>query len=363
MNKSIKSFGILAFILIAQISNAQTNKELAISKAKEAIKLEDEQGKFDEAIKLFEEAQKLDPENINYPYELAYAYSGKKDYKKASEVLENLLNHKDVNGRVYQALGNAYDYQGKSAKAIETYEKGVKRFPYSGELYLELGNMKIAKQDYNNALTYYEKGIENDPEFPSNYYWASKIFLNSDEEVWGMIYGELFMNLERNTKRTAEIGKLLYDIYKSEIKFSSDTSFGVSFSKNASINIADLQDPKKFKLPFGIGTYEPLLSIAVAGEKSIDLNSLNRIRNNFLDGYFKGDASKNYPNILFDYQQKIKSAGHFESYNYWLLMKGDEDAFKKWLKENKANWDDFIKWYSSNMIQVDLTHKFYRGQY
>jgi hypothetical protein len=39
------------------------------------------------------------------------------------------------------------------------------------------------------------------------------------------------------------------------------------------------------------------------------------------------------------------------------------DAFTKWLKENKENWDDFIKWYSSNMIQVDLTHKFYRGQY
>lgn len=363
MNNTIKTFGLFALLFLGQLSYGQTNKEQAITKAKEAIKLEDEQGKFDEAIKLFEEAQKLDPENINYPYEMAYAYSGKKDYKKASDILENLLSHKDVHGRVYQALGNAYDYQGKADKAIDAYEKGVKKFPNSGELYLELGNMKIAKKDYNNALTYYEKGIENDPKFPSNYYWASKIFLSTDEEVWGMLYGEIFMNLERNSKRTAEISKLLFDTYKSEIKFTSDTSFGVSFSKNASMNINDLKDPKKFKLPFGIGTYEPILSIAVVGEKSIDINSLDKIRNNFVDGYFKGDASKIYPNLLFDYQQKIKIAGHFEAYNHWLLMKGDEDGFEKWQKVNKIKWDNFTKWYSDNRMQVDLTHKFYRGQY
>ena len=363
MNKTIKLLGFLTLIFAGQISFGQTNKEQALAKAKEAIKLEDEEGKYDEAIKLFAEAQALDPENITYPYEMAYAYSGKKEYKKAAEILEKLLNHKDVYGRVYQALGNAYDYQGKADKAIETYEKGIKMFPNSGELYLELGNMKIVKKDYNNALTYYEKGIENDPRFPSNYYWASKIFCGSDEEVWGMLYGEIFMNLERNSKRTAEISKLLFDTYKSEITFTSDTSFGVSFSKNATINIDDLKDPKKFKLPFGMGCYEMVLMMSVLGDKQIDINSLDRIRNRFVDGYFKGDNSKNYPNILFDYQQKIKNAGHFEAYNHWLLMKGDEEGFEKWQKDNKIKWNDFIKWYAENKIQLDLTHKFYRGQY
>ncbi|HMK24449.1 MAG TPA: tetratricopeptide repeat protein [Chitinophagaceae bacterium] len=363
MSKTIKFLGFLTLIFTGQFSFGQTNKEQALAKAKEAIKLEDEQGKYDEAIKLFAEAQALDPENIIYPYEMAYAYSGKKEYKKASEILEKLLNHKDVYGRVYQALGNAYDYQGKADKAIETYEKGIKMFPNSGELYLELGNMKIAKKDYSNALTYYEKGIENDPRFPSNYYWASKIFCNSDEEVWGMLYGEIFMNLERNSNRTGEISKLLFDTYKSEIKFTSDTSFGISFSKNATMSIDDLKDPQKLKLPFGMGCYEMVLMMSVLGDKQIDINSLDRIRDRFVDGYFKGDNSKNYPNILFDYQQKIKNAGHFEAYNHWLLMKGDEEGFAKWQKDNKIKWNDFIKWYSENKIQLDLTHKFYRGQY
>jgi tetratricopeptide (TPR) repeat protein len=363
MKKSIKIFGVLVLFIFAETCFGQSNKDQAKAKAQEAIKLEDEQGKFDEAIKLFEEAAKLDPENINYPYEIAYAYSGKQEYKKASDVLETLLQHKDVSGRIYQALGNAYDYQGKGDKAMETYKKGLEKFPNAGELYLELGNLKLADKDYNNALPYYEKGIEKDPKFPSNYYWASKIFLGSSEEVWGMIYGEIFMNLERNSKRTAEISKLLFDTYKSEIKFTSDTSFGVSFSRNATLNVSDLKDPKNIKLPFGVGTYEPILSMAIVGERSIDINSLDRIRNNFLDRYFKGDASKTYPNILFDYQLDIKNAGHFEAYNHWLLMKGDEAGFTAWQNDNKIKWDNFIKWYSENKMQVDGKNKFYRSQY
>ena len=363
MTKALKIIGILVLFLAGQISYGQTNKELAIEKAKEGIRLEDQEGKFDEAIILFNEAQKLDPENINYPYEMAYAYAGKKEYKKTSKILEKLLDHKDVHAKVYQALGNAYDYQGNAKKAIDMYEKGIKKFPNSGENYLELGNMNIVKNEYNKALSYYEKGIEVDPKFPSNYYWASKMYCNSDEEVWGMIYGEIFMNLERNSNRTAEISKLLFDTYKNEIKFTSDTSFGVSFSKVAIFSIDDINDPKEFKLPFGQGAYEMTLMMAVLDEKSIDINSLDNIRTRFIELYFNGENAKNYPNILFDYQQKVMNAGHIEAYNHWILMKGDENGFEKWYSENETKWDGFTKWFSDNQMQLDLTHKFYREQY
>lgn len=363
MNKILKIIGLLTMIFVGQISYGQTTKEQALVKAREGIRLEDKEGKFDEAIKLFDEAQMLDPENINYPYEMAYAYISKKEYKEALSILEKLLNHKDVHAKVYQALGNVYDYQGNAKKAIEVYEKGIKKFPNSGEIYLELGNMKIAEKDYGKALSYYEKGIEVDPKFSSNYYWASKIYCSSDEEVWGMIYGEIFMNLERNSKRTAEISKLLFDTYKSEIKFTSDTSFGVSFTKSATINVNDLKDPKKFKLPFGTGAYEMTLMMAVIGETVIDINSLNNIRTRFIESYFKGDNVKNYPNILFDYQQKVMNAGHLEAYNHWILMKGDENGFEKWHSENKTMWDGFVSWFSENQMKLDLTHRFYRAQY
>ncbi len=352
---------IVVFIIFSHICLGQSNKDKALSKGKEAITLMDN-GQIDESIKLLEEAQKLDPSKFDYPYEIAYANYLKEDYKKTIKILENNKNHKDVTDRLFQLLGNSYDVIGNSVKAIEIYDEGLKKFPNSGVLYLEKGNVYWVKKEYSKAITFYEKGIEVDPKFPSNYYRAAKIYCNSTEEVWGMIYGEIFMNLERNSNRTSEISKLLYDTYKTEIKIVNDTSMVVSFCKQMAINIDAINDPNKFKLPFCM-IYEPILLMAVTPEKSIDINSLDKIRGRFIDTYFKNDNDKKYPNILFNYQKKLKDENHLEAYNHWILMKGDEKAFNQWISDNNEKWERFVKWFNNNALQVDATNKFYRGQY
>lgn len=363
MTKTIKTIKVVLFIIIAQFSFGQTtNEEKAFAKGSEAIKLMDN-GEIDKSIKLLEEAKKLDPKNLDYPYEIAYAQFLNKDYKAAIKTLEALLKHPKVYDQVYQLLGNTYSTSGQREKAIETYEKGLKRFPNSGKLYLERGNMETFIKEYNKALDYYEKGIEVEPMFPSNYYWAAKFYCSSTEEVWGMIYGEIFMNLEVNSKRTAEISKLLYDTYKSEIKFTSDTSYSVSFSQNATMSINDLKDPNKMKLPYGIGVYEPTLMFSMLSVKTIDLSSLHLIRSNFIDNYFENEHTKNYPNVLFSYQKQIKDAGHLEAYNHWILMKGNEDEFVTWKSNNTEKWDNFVKWFTENHLKIDDATKFYSGQF
>ena len=96
---------------------------------------------------------------------------------------------------------------------------------------------------------------------------------------------------------------------------------------------------------------------------SIDINSLDRIRKNFVETYYETGNNKKYPNILFEYQKRILNAGHLEAYNHWILMKGAEDDFEKWHSENKDKWDNFIKWFTDNKIEVDDSHKFFREQY
>lgn len=362
MKKSIQTTAFLLLLTATQIAFGQTNQEKALEKGLAAIKLMDN-GKFDESIQLLEEAQKLDPDRFDYAYEMAYAYYSKEDYKKAIKILEKNINHKDASDLLFQLLGNSYDILGKPEKAFEAYDAGLKKFPDSGVIYLEKGNMYWQKNEFEKALSFYEKGIEVSPEFSSNYYRAARIYCNSTEEVWGMIYGEIFMNLERNSKRTAEISKLLYDTYKNGIKFSSDTSFSVSFSQTSTININDLKDPGKMKLPYGVGVYEPTLMLSMLSVKSIDLNSLDNIRSTFVDNYFKNGHDKTYPNVLFAYQKRVKDAGHLEAYNHWILMKGDEDGFAKWGSENEDKWDRFVAWFNENGLEINETNKFYSGQY
>jgi tetratricopeptide (TPR) repeat protein len=362
MKKLITTIGLILLFALGQIAYGQSNQEKALAKGREAVKLED-QGKYDEAIKLLEEAQKLDPQSTMYPYELAYSYYSKDNYKKAAKYLEGIVKRPEADDQVYQLLGNCYDNMGKSDKALETYDKGLKIFPKSGKLYLEKGNVFWKKKEYGKAMPFYEQGIEADPRFPSNYYRAARLYCASTEEVWGMIYGEIFMNLERNTKRTAEISKLLYDTYKSQIKFIGDTSFSVSFSQNATISIEELTDTSKIKLPFGIGVYEPTLMMSMIKEKTVDINSLDRIRQNFVEIYYNNGNDKKYPNILFEFQHQLLQEGYLEAYNHWILMKGDEDGFGKWHDENLEKWDNFVKWFTENPMEVSDSNRFYSGQY
>lgn len=352
---------VVYFCLSIQLQ-AQSNELKAQAKGKEAIARVDE-GKYAEGIQLLEEAQKLDPKNGTYPYEIAYAYYVQKDYKKALKYLEPLMKQKTAYENVFQLAGNSYDLLGNKEKALATYDDGLSHFPKSGSLHLERGNMELFKEDYEKALFYYEKGIEVAPQFASNYYWAARIYCSSTEKVWGMLYGEIFINLERNSKRSGEISKLLYDTYKGAIKFTSDTSMSVSFSKQATIDINDLKKGGEMKMPFGTFVYEMTMTMSIVQEKKIDLVSLNNIRSKFIDVYYQNGNDKKYPNVLFDYQQQLKKAGHFEAYNYWLLGKGEEAVFSKWRTDNKSKWEDFVAWFNENKLSLNENNKFYRQQY
>ncbi|HEY4151217.1 MAG TPA: hypothetical protein VGM41_19905 [Chitinophagaceae bacterium] len=64
MNHLVKLTGLLLLLAVTPFCYGQDNKETALAKTKQAIKLEDEEGKYDEAIKLLKEARQLDPDNI-----------------------------------------------------------------------------------------------------------------------------------------------------------------------------------------------------------------------------------------------------------------------------------------------------------
>lgn len=354
--KYIFTFLFFTFLFI-QPSFPQSNTDMAKEKGIEAVKLMDD-GHIESGIELLEEACKLDSKNFIYPYEMAYAYYLKKDYKEAVGILKKLEKHKGVNDLVYQLLGNSYDNLGNRKEALKTYERGLRKFPQSGKLYLEMGIVQLHEEKYDKALDCFEKGINVDPAFSSNYFWAAKLFCSSDEEVWGMIYGELFMNLERNSKRTVEVSKMLYDTYKNEIKVVGDTALSVSFSKNNVIAVPD--NIENFRIPFGIGIYEPTILLSSAGYKEVNMQTLSDIRAKFIDLYFQKGYNRRYPNVLFEYQKKIKDSGHMEAYNYWILMQGDKYEYMNWEMANQEKWNAFIDWFGKNPIEINERNKFDR---
>jgi hypothetical protein len=164
------------------------------------------------------------------------------------------------------------------------------------------------------------------------------------------------MNLDRNSARTSEISKLLFDTYKSQITFPSDGKVALSFSKNINMTVDQLTSGK-MPLPM---VYEAAMAVGSATEKSIDIDALNRIRTVALTYYVSMDSKSPLKNLLFDYQRTINEAGHLEAYNYWILSQGDKEKFAVWQTGNKDKWEAFVTWFTANPLKVSEQNKFVR---
>jgi len=341
-------------------SQSEADKEKAIEYAREAV-MKIDKGEFAEAHELLDKSVKLDPKNSIFTYEIAYIYYVQKEYKKVIPIIKKDIKKKEVTDQHYQLLGNSYDLLGQTDKALKVYQQGVEAFPNSGKLYLEQGVVEVSREKVNEAVAYWEKGVEVDPSYPSNYYWLAKVFSQTDERIWAVIYGEIFLNLERNSRRTAEMSEILYKTYQSSIDISSDTSAGVSFSREMTIS-AD----GEFKIPFPMN-FEMIMSMSLTPlllnakeNKELTIKSIDEVRQLFVKYWFENDATKDTKIVLFDFHKKLKEKDFFEAYNYWFLMKGDVGEFEEWFKKNEEKFNAFVEWFTKNPLEIDKNNYFSR---
>jgi tetratricopeptide (TPR) repeat protein len=358
----IKKLLFLLLILPAIVSAQDDKKKIAAELKDEAVKIMDN-GDSEAAIRLLDSAKKLDPDDYVYEYETGFAYYLKKDYLKAVECFKRCLNYKNAPDLCYQMMGNAYDMAGDREKSIEAYKEGLKKFPNAGRLCLELGNLEYNAEKYDEAVTWWEKGITVQPDYPSNYYSLAKLWTRTKDRLWGLLYGELFMNIERSSKRTSEVSELLVNTWRKAVTFT-DTSTRIDLVNDV-LTVTDLK--KKPALPFkfimGMDLMVALTPSLVGKEKKISIASLHTTRAAFIERWHKEKRDKNYPNVLLDYNKTLIEKGYFESYNYWLFSQGDQDEFSAWYDKNKDKFKEFITWFKENPLPVSKSQYFLRTQY
>ena len=80
------------------------------------------------------------------------------------------------------------------------------------------------------CIEQWELGIKTDPSYAGNYYYASRYYFFTTDKVWALIYGEIFINMESYSSKTAEMKSLLLDGYKKF--FVNDPKVKPSKNKN-----------------------------------------------------------------------------------------------------------------------------------
>lgn len=298
------------------------------------------QGDYNNAVMVLNRALQNNADNLELKKDLAFAYYLNRDYSRALETARPFAERPDADVKAFQVLGIVYKAIEEAKEAEKMYRIALKKFPASGVLYSEYGEMLWTKSAYKDAIAQWEKGIEADPNHSGNYYNAAKYYYFTKDKVWALIYGEIFINLESYSRRTAEIKGVLLDSYKKLFTESDMTKY---------------QDMKN-------DFVKAFLDVMKSQSEYVATNgvtpeTLSAIRTKFVISWFEKYA-KGKPLRLFEYQQQLLKSGMFEAYNQWVFGTANNlPAYENW---TKAHPDEYQKF---NTFQHNRVFKQPAGQY
>ncbi len=171
----IKSFLILFLVFGMGLENAQAQKKKKKKKEKQAteergqdkeinadhyfieglrysLKEEDEK-----AVKNFEKALTLMPENAAIHFKLAESYSKLNYIDKAFDHAQLAVEYDPKNEYYYKLLARLYEYKSDFEGAIQTYKDLLANVPNSESNYYELALLQILKGQWEDALNSYDR--------------------------------------------------------------------------------------------------------------------------------------------------------------------------------------------------------------
>jgi len=325
MQKLILSFLLLAVTITSLGQDAKQLFETAHSFQRQAD--------YQNAILVLKRALEQQPNDLQMLKELAFTYYLQRDFAKAKETALPLVNRPDADVQTFQIMGMVYKEMEERKECEKLYKDGLKKFPNSGVLYNEYGEMLWTKQDYS-AIKWWEKGIEADPNYSSNYYNAAKHYYFTYDKVWPIIYGEIFVNLESYSKRTAEIKDLLLKSYQ---KLFTD---------------ADINSKQDVKNPFVSAFLSTVAKQSATINKGITPESLTVLRTRFLLEWDDKESGK-FPFRLFDYQQQLLKAGMFDAYNQWIFGPvQDLTVFQNWTSAHAEEYAKFTNFQKGRVFKL-----------
>lgn len=322
---------------------------LAVAQPEDAKKLHEtaksfmRTGDFDNAIIVLTRALEQDKRNLEMQKDLVMTYYLKRDYAKARDGVEALLDRDDADVVTYQIAGNVYKALEEVKEADRMYKKGLKKFPKSGPLYSEYGELLWAAKDFS-AINQWEEGIRVDPAFSGNYYNAANYYFHTKDKLWSLIYGEIFINMESMGERGAAMKQQLLQGYKEKLFAEADLMKGEENNKSE----------------FAKKVLEALNKQSSLVSKGINIEVLTMIRTRFILDWFNTWGSR-FPFRLFDYHRQLLSEGMFEAYNQWLFGPVENlAAYDNWTKTHPEEYNNFAAFQKTRVFRMPI-NQYYNG--
>lgn len=225
----------LFFVCLFILSFAQSEADQLI---KDGIKFHDKQ-EYDKAIKRYEAALKLEPNNLYAHAEIAMTMMYASDFEGCIEHADVVIESGDRKMYAHAVAGKAscLDYLGKSEEAIELFKTALKKHGDDHMLLFNLGVTYYSADLYPEAEEYLVKGIKINFSHPGGHLILARSMAPLNQRIKSMLAFYYFLMLEQGTDRTSEAFEQLEMLWNRDISKGKDGSTNIKMvSPKAKMN-------------------------------------------------------------------------------------------------------------------------------
>ncbi len=332
MNRLYKNLVTLTLTAITLNVFAQ-DKGSVSDLVKEGVQLND-QGKYADAIAKYNEALKIDPENAQANYEMAFTLvlsgKGNNGIPYAEKAIEK-SNSAQLKAACYDMLGSIYDNDHQTQKAIESYKKGIQINPKYQRLYYNLGLTYFRNKQFADAEANAIEAIKLDPKHASSLRMYALVAFHQNKRVNALMGFCSFLVLNPQGPQAAEAfgniqhilqGGVLKDANGKNTIILSPKGNQENESMNMAISMSALSGQNKKLTGMELLEYELKSIFTIAGE-----TSEKKADKDFYDKFFA------------DYFYKLAKSDNIPAFTRLVSLSANKDTNTKWMNEH----DDQVK--------------------
>ncbi|MDR0537649.1 MAG: tetratricopeptide repeat protein [Tannerellaceae bacterium] len=233
------------------------------------------QKKYTKAIRSYQKAIDIDPNDAYAYHMMGIAYSEQKNYPQAINCYQKVIDIDPYDAVAFYNMGNAYSKQKNYPQAISSYQKAIDidsnyadAYYNMWDAYFKMGNAYCAQNNYTQAINCYQKAIDINPNDVAAY------------NNMGNAYYE-----QKNYPQTIICYQKAIDINPNDV--TAYNNMGNAYYK------------------MGIAYYEQknYLQAIICYQKAIDINPNNAVLYNNMGSAYS--EQKNYPQAINCYQKAI----------------------------------------------------------
>lgn len=303
--------------------------------------LHDEQ-RYDEAIKLYEQVLKENPDCVLAMYEMAYSYYAKRNPDKTLEIAQKAARYKsDLLPLIYVQIGSAVDDKGNSKKAIEIYKEALKLMPNETRIHYNLGLTYFRTKQYNDAKESLKRAVISDFSYSSPNYLLAETFRGMRYKTPALLAAARLLSLEPNTERSKKAAQIFHEVLQGGLTQGSNPN-----QFNITLDITAPKDEGDF------GALELIIGLVGATDKDKEENKNKTEEEKFISkiesviGFLDDDKfnSTFVGKTYIPFMVEMKKRGFVKIFAYISLQQSGNLTAASWLRQNSQQTSDFINW-------------------